>query len=120
MHLPDEVTTVVPPALATLAPLTAPPPALIDTPLDAPPPRPWRDETTVQPRLGPLPLPTTVALDPPELPAVAQLDTLCAAASDAPVHRHTAAKNNCFTKTSFGEREQRWRRPDRRHRRLRA
>jgi hypothetical protein len=83
----DDVTTVVPPAVAVLVePLTMPLPAVIEvaTPPAAALPRAPR-ETTVQLPFGPELLPVTIVVpEPPELLTLAELLVLCAEAMDAP------------------------------------
>lgn len=103
VQLPDdEVTTVVPPAVAVLVePLTMPLPALID--VETPPaeavPRPPFDETTVQLPFCPELLPvTTVWLEPPELLTVAELlELVCATAIVEPKQTSTPTRKRVFT-----------------------
>lgn len=105
MQLPDdEVTTVVPPAVAVLVdPLTLPLPALID--VDTPPaeaePRPPLDETTVQWPFDPELLPvTTVWLEPPELLTLAALlELVCASAIVAPRQTNAPMSGKIFMTT---------------------
>jgi hypothetical protein len=98
---PDEdVTTVVPPALAALVvPLTMPLPAVIETPPADAEPTPPFVVTTVQLPFGPELLPvTTVRLEPPELVTVAELlELVCAAAAVAARHASDAMSKKLFT-----------------------
>jgi hypothetical protein len=105
VQLPDdEVTTVVPPAVAVLVdPLTLPLPALIDvdtSPADAVP-RPPLEETAAQLPFDPELLPvTTVWLEPPEALTLAELlELVCAAAIVAPRQTNAPMNERVFMTT---------------------